>query len=138
MMTSPFKNITQQFIVFCGVGGINTVLSLLIILVLSEFLDFYYVLANIIGYAAGLISGFIMHKNITFRASHSSKSSQKQFSSFLIVFAVGYVAQLVVLMLLVEQIALPNMPSQIISWCAYVVLSFVGNKYFTFHGDQHE
>ena len=70
--------------------------------------------------------------------AETNKSSRKQFASFLTVFAVGYIAQLGVLMLLFEQISLPNMHSQILAWCTYVAISFVGNKYFTFHGDTHE
>jgi putative flippase GtrA len=127
-------NIIRQFIVFCGVGAVNTALSLLIILFLSEMLHVHYVIANIIGYAAGLTSGFLMHKNITFRTQHSESAFKKQFSSFLIVFGVGYTAQLLLLMMLVEHLHLPNMPSQIIAWGLYVIVSFAGNKYFTFYG----
>lgn len=127
-------NLIRQFILFCGVGAVNTALSLLIILIFSEILHVHYVVANIIGYAAGLTSGFIMHKKITFRAQQSDAAFKKQFSSFLIVFGVGYAAQLLFLMLLVENMHLPNMPSQIIAWALYVAISFAGNKYFTFHG----
>lgn len=140
MMVAPvsLSGLAHQFVVFCGVGALNTALSLLIILVLTELLGVHYILANIIGYAAGLASGFIMHKRITFRAQKTSKTLKKQFSSFLIVFGMGYIAQLLLLLLLVERIHLPNMPSQIIAWGLYVAVSFAGNKYFTFHGDKHE
>lgn len=129
-------NLIRQFIVFCGVGAVNTVLSLLIILILSEWLGVHYVLANIIGYAAGLTSGFIMHKNITFRAQQNDASLKRQFSSFLVVFAAGYIAQLLLLMILVERLHFPNMLSQIIAWGLYVAISFAGNKFFTFHGEK--
>ena len=131
------KNILTQIITFCGVGGVNTVLSLLIILLLSEVLHVHYVLANIAGYAAGLVSGFIMHKHITFRAQASTRPVARQFISFLGVFATGYALQLGILMLLVEQMHIPNMPAQIAAWLAYVAISFAGNKYFTFEGTSH-
>ena len=139
-MATPFSlpALAHQFVVFCGVGAVNTGLSLLIILVLSEMLGVHYIVANIIGYAAGLASGFIMHRKITFRAQQTDKTLKKQFSSFLIVFVLGYAAQLLLLMLLVERLHLPNMPSQIIAWGLYVAVSFAGNKFFTFHGDKHE
>ncbi len=130
--------IIQQFIVFCGVGAINTALSLLIILVLSEYMGAHYVLANVIGYAFGLASGFFMHKNLTFKSQEQGKPVKAQALSFLIIFAIGYAAQLGLLVLLVEKMHLANMPAQIIAWCLYVGISFTGNKFFTFDGDKHE
>lgn len=132
------KSTLQQFILFCGVGAINTGLSLLIILALSEYFGVHYVGANIIGYACGLASGFIMHKNLTFKSQMPSKSTKSQALSFLIIFAVGYAVQLALLVLLVEKIHLDNVPAQIIAWCLYVGISFTGNKYFTFDGGKHE
>lgn len=138
MVTASLKNIIRQFILFCGVGGLNTALSLLIILVLSEFMGLHYILANVIGYAAGLISGFIMHKKITFRSQKSTRSVKNQALIFVIIFMIGYLSQLGLLMILVESIKLPNMPSQIMAWALYVALSFTGNKFFTFDGAKHE
>ncbi len=137
-MTLVLPALIRQIITFCGVGGLNTILSLAIILGLSEILHVHYVLANIIGYAAGLMSGFIMHKKITFRAQSGSGASARQFATFLIVFAIGYAVQLVALMLLVEHIHIPNIPAQVMAWGVYVAISFAGHKYFTFHGDRHE
>lgn len=132
------KDILVQIATFCGVGGLNTALSLLIILVLSEMMGVHYVLANIAGYGAGLLSGFIMHKHITFKSQSSTYSVSRQFISFLFIFALGYGVQLGVLMLLVEQMAVANMPAQMMAWVTYVAISFAGNKYFTFHGGKHE
>lgn len=137
-MTADIPALLRQIITFCGVGGLNTLLSLAIILGLSEILHVHYVLANIIGYAAGLISGFIMHKKITFKTQTGTHAAARQFITFLIVFAIGYAAQLGALILMVEQIHIPNIPAQIMAWIAYVMISFAGHKYFTFHGGKHE
>lgn len=137
-MNASLAALMRQIITFCGVGGLNTLLSLAIILGLSELLHVHYVLANIIGYAAGLVSGFIMHKRITFKAQTGGSPAARQFITFLIVFAVGYAAQLGALMLLVEKLHIPNIPAQIAAWIVYVAVSFAGHKYFTFHGDRHE
>ena len=137
-MNASLAALMRQIITFCGVGGLNTLLSLAIILGLSELLHVHYVLANIIGYAAGLVSGFIMHKRITFKAQTIGSADARQFITFMVVFAVGYAAQLGVLMLLVEQMHTPNIPAQIMAWVVYVAISFAGHKYFTFHGGRHE
>lgn len=144
------SNIFVQFITFCGVGGFNTALSLTIILLLSEIFQVHYVLANMVGYGAGLISGFIMHKHFTFRAQQQDQPgtlpAARQFVRFLSVFAIGYSAQLFVLMALVQTGRMDNMPAQITAWIVYILISFAGNKFFTFaglrkknrNGNQHE
>lgn len=135
-MTSP-QNITsliRQIVVFCGVGAFNTALSLLVILLLSEGLNLHYVIANIIGYGCGLISGFSMHKNLTFRDQIINKPAdvQTQMAVFLLVFGIAYAAQLGLLVILVENMHLANMPSQVLAWVFYVGASFIGHKFMTF------
>lgn len=142
-MNSAGAALIRQIITFCGVGGLNTLLSLAIILGLSEIFHVHYVLANITGYAAGLISGFIMHKKITFKTQTGKTqtghgAAAGQFAIFLSVFAVGYAVQLEALMLLVERIHIPDFAAQIMAWAVYVAVSFAGHKYFTFHGGRHE
>ena len=132
------KDTIQQLTLFCGVGAINTGISLLIILLLSGFLSVHYVVANIIGYAFGIASGFIMHKKMTFKSQTPDKSVKAQLLLFMTIFAIGYIAQLGLLVLLVEKIHLDNVPSQIIAWCFYVGVSFTGHKFFTFDGGKHE
>lgn len=126
--------LAKQIVVFCGVGALNTALSLFIILLLSEGLHLHYVIANIIGYGCGLISGFAMHKNLTFRDQLKGQTddTQTQMAVFLLVFGVAYGAQLGLLVMLVETMQLPNMLSQILAWGFYVALSFVGHKFMTF------
>ncbi len=122
----------QQLVTFCGVGVLNTVFSLAIILGLSEYFSVHYVLANIIGYAAGLLLGFTLHKFITFRSQSGTQAARWQFVKFLVVFGVGYLAQLGALMILVEGLGAANIPAQITAWLFYVAVSFTGNKLFTF------
>lgn len=137
-MIAAAPALIRQVITFCGVGGLNTLLSLAIILALSEILHVHYVLANIAGYAAGLLSGFIMHKKITFKAQTGGSALAQQLAAFIIVFGAGYTVQLGALMLLVERFHAPNIPAQIVAWVVYIALSFAGHKYFTFRGGKHE
>ncbi|MFN3827267.1 MAG: GtrA family protein [Micavibrio sp.] len=141
MNSSPALDpVIRQFIIFCGIGLINTGLSLAVILLLSEVAGVHYVLANILGYAAGLGAGFIMHKKITFQeqARNAAYRSNIQMVSFLGVFLTGYLLQLGLLMYLVENIGLPNIPSQIAAWGLYVIISFSGNKFLTFRARKKE
>jgi putative flippase GtrA len=127
------KTLMRQFITFCGVGAINTALSLVIILSLSELAGVHHVVANIIGYAVGLIAGFFLHRGITFaKTAREGSGLPHQAKSFLIVFGVGYVAQLLLLLLLVDGMGWNDALSQILAVGLYTILSFIGNRQFTF------
>jgi putative flippase GtrA len=127
------KTLMRQFITFCGVGAINTALSLVIILSLSELAGFHHVVANLIGYAAGLVVGFFLHRGITFaKTAREGSGLPHQAKSFLIVFGVGYVAQLLLLLLLVDGMGWNDALSQILAVGLYTILSFIGNRQFTF------
>lgn len=127
------QSLIRQFIMFCGVGAINTALSLVIILGLSELAGMHHVIANLIGYAAGLILSFFLHRGITFaRTSKGGSGLTHQAKSFLIVFGVGYVAQLLLLLLLVDGMGWNDALSQILAVALYTIISFIGNRQFTF------
>lgn len=132
--SQTLSSLIRQIVVFCGVGALNTALSLFIILLLSEGLHVHYVIANLIGYGCGLLSGFAMHKNLTFRdqLKDQSTDTQTQMAVFFLVFGIAYGAQLGLLVVLIEKIHLSNMPAQIMAWGFYVALSFVGHKFMTF------
>jgi putative flippase GtrA len=91
------------------------------------------VLANIIGYAVGLVAGFFLHRGITFaKTAQSGSGLSQQAKSFLIVFAVGYAAQLLLLLLLVDVLGWNDALSQILAVGFYTIISFIGNRQITF------
>lgn len=134
------KDFFSRFIVFCGVGGINTIVSLTIILGLSELAGVHYVPANVAGYAAGVVLGFFLHKHITFRAGQR-KGVSRQFLFFLLVFLCAYIIQLCGLIVFVRLFGIYPALAQILSWVIFIVINYTGNKLITFsshkHGDLH-
>lgn len=124
--------LTRQFIVFCGVGILNTAFSLAIILGLSEIAGVYYIYANIIGYAVGLAFGFLMHRGITFSAQANKHAPLIQVRFFLLVFAIAYAIQLVFLIVLVDIMGWGGAIAQIAACGLYALISFAGNRQLTF------
>lgn len=120
----------KQFIVFGLVGSLNTIAGLAVIYLCSEIMHMHYVLANAAGYALGLTIGFIMHRKVTFRGADKAPAG-KQIGPFLGVFAVGYIIQLGVLIML-HKSGMTDFLSQVIALGVYVVVSFIGHKYLTF------
>ena len=122
----------RQFFTFCVVGGVNTVFSLAVIIGLSVWGGLHYTLANVLGYAAGLAVGFILHKTITFRGDAAAQKIHKQFSKFLGVFFVSYAVQFLVLIALVQFGGIWDVLAQILAWSVFVIISFAGNRFVTF------
>ncbi len=122
----------RQFFIFCGIGVINTVISLLVILALSELAGFHYIFANIIGYAVGLLISFFLHRNITFPQTAKSGAIPRQAKKFIAVFAVAYVIQLIGLVFLVNFMGWNKAASQILACGVYTIVNFIGNRHLTF------
>jgi dolichol-phosphate mannosyltransferase len=128
--------IIKHFILFGGVGAINTIVSLVVILGLSKGFGVHYLLANIVGYAVGLALGFVLHKFITFRATANHSPAPRQFKLFLLVFAVAYAVQFIMLIILVDGLGWNDILAQIIACGVYTVIGFLGNRSFTFQKRQ--
>ena len=124
--------LARQFIVFGGVGAVNTVLGLALILFFSEIAGFHYIQANVAGYGIGLCFAFLMHRNITFRREATGRASHMQVVPFLTVFGVAYAVQFLVLVLLVDGLDWDNVIGQIIACGVYAIVGFMGHKYLTF------
>lgn len=128
----------RQFIVFCGVGLVNTAAGLSIILLLSEKFGIHYMLANACGYAAGLTIAFILHKKITFKLTTKAQDTQNELIKFISVFIICYLSQLVSLYIMVAHIGIYQALAQIVALGIYTVLNYLGHRYFTFNNKETE
>lgn len=125
----------RQFAVFITVGLVNTIATLALILFLSEILHVHYIIANAIGYACGLLLGFTLHRKITFKHQSDPDKERAEMLKFLVVFGVAYMIQLVGLIVLVKSMGLADQYAQVVAIGIYAVVSFAGNRVFTFRKD---
>lgn len=117
---------------FCVMGAVNTAASLAIIFFLMEDARWHYMAANLAGYIYGLFMGFLLHRNVSFGETALRHRPHGQIAPFFAVFAVAYPFQLAVLYALVEGMGLAEGAGQVIACAAYVVVSYLGNKFVTF------
>ena len=124
----------KHFMLFLGVGAINTCVSLLIILILSEWFGVHYMIANFLGYIVGLGLGFALHSQVTFKESrkNSDKTLLAFLRSFAFIFSVAYLCQLFLLYILVDVIRVNAALAQIVAVGMYTMINFIGNKFWTF------
>lgn len=128
-MNLDYKSIFE-FIKFCFVGVLNTIITLSIIFILMKIFRVNYIISNVIGYIAGLINSFIWNKLWTFNSKGDFK---RELVLFLIVYGIVYVMQLVFLIFIKEIIKVPVDIAQIIGMVFYTIVGFIGNKFITFN-----
>jgi putative flippase GtrA len=111
------------------VGLFNTVFGYIVIFSLMYGARFDPLLANVIGYSAGLSLSYFLNRFFTFQGV---KKKTIEFSKFLIVFIIAYGLNLLTLYFLTEHSIVNAAYAQIISGIFYVVSSFILQKYFVF------
>ena len=122
------RQLRVQFLKFIALGVMNTAVSLIVIYVLIK-IGLNYRLSNFIGYIAGLINSFIFNKVWVFK---TKKNLIKEGLTFIIVFALCYGVQYLMLLLMVERYDINKYVSQFLSMGIYTFLNFILNRIFTF------
>ena len=121
----------KQFLVFCGVGLVNTAISAMLLVLLSELTQLHYIVVNAIGHGTALLSGFFLHKYITFRQMREGQAL-RHFLSFIAVFGVSYIIQLSAVAIMIEYFGIYATFAQIVGLAIMAVIAFIGNRFITF------
>lgn len=127
-----------QFLKYCGVGVVNTVVGLAVILGLSHFAGWHYVAANAAGYAVGLVCSFILNRTFTFRESAAGTAAGRQWMPFIVLMLAAYAVQLGALCVMVEWLRVPEAVAQVLAIGLYTGMGFVGSRLFVFRGKQEK
>ncbi|WP_138755422.1 GtrA family protein [Paenibacillus sinopodophylli] len=73
------KKLIIQFLTFNAVGLINTAIDFLIFTLLVWF-GVFYLIAQIIGYGAGMINSYVLNSRYTFQKDHTLASNKQKMS----------------------------------------------------------
>jgi putative flippase GtrA len=123
------SQLSKQFIKYGLVGILNTIITIIIIFSMMKLLNFSYIFSNAVGFIFGFINSFILNRIWTFK---SKKSMGMESLLYIIIFAVSYIFQLILLIVLKEELQVKPEYAQIVSIIFYSILNFSGNKYITF------
>lgn len=131
--TSPKASIIQ-FLTFNLVGLLNTFIDFMLFTIFVWF-GAYYLVAQVIAYAAGMINSFILNRRYTFRKKDNmiSRAQQLNMSMRFIVWN-GILLGMTLLLLLVfkEWFGWNEMVSKLIVTVVTVLLNFYGSKKWVF------
>ena len=114
---------------FLLVGVLNSVVGLGAIYAGKYFLSLGDVPANAIGYLVGLLNSFFWNRHWTF--SHSGNTASTT-ARFILVFAVAYVANLMLMLNLISWFHLNGYLAQAFAVVPYTVIFYLGSRYFVF------
>ena len=130
-MIIPRKT-TVQLIKFAMVGVLNTVLSLVVIYAMMSFFHVGVYMANICGYAVGIVNSFIWNKLWVFKKNEGTVF--REIAYFLVIFALCYGIQFCSLRLMIEHFSINSYLAQLLAMGVYTIMNFVLNKCITFRG----
>lgn len=91
--TAPGRRVDAralQFVKYCLVGGLNTVVTFVVIFVCKALLGVNPYVSNALGYVAGVINSFVWNKQWVFRSKGRYRSEAVR---FVVGFAVCYALQ---------------------------------------------
>jgi putative flippase GtrA len=117
------------FAKFIAVGILNTALGYAAIFGFMYLLGASPILSNAAGYLIGLSVSYVLNRRFTFK---SSAKTSPELLRFLLVFLVSYLANLAVLLILIQNLEVHQGIAQVLAGVVYVATSFLMNKYYVF------
>lgn len=118
----------HQTIRFGIVGVINTVVGYGVYFLMLR-LKVVYVIALLISHIVGVTNSYFWNKYFTFK---SHRKSLKELVRFLSVYAVTFVVNLGILMVMVEKIKMSKEIAQVVALFIVTAISFFGHKFWSF------
>ncbi len=134
------------FIRYAIVGGLGTVVDVVVLYLLVEFVSMPILIATGFSFIAAVINNFLLNKYWTFNNKHTN--IRKQFIKFFLVAGIGLLLTLVFMYIFVHILIIPNvsigffsmqkeLPGYVVAKLitSVIVLSwnFMGNKFWTFN-----
>jgi putative flippase GtrA len=124
------NKILRQFVKFCLVGVVNTLIDYLVYIGLTRGLDVYFIYANIIAILVAMSFSFIFNKYWTFRNYHNDIKGQ--YFKFFAVNLVYFLLNNTVVYVLVSYFLIFDLIAKVIAIIIGLGWNFLANRYWTF------
>ena len=122
----------KRIIKFLAVGLSGTIINLLVLFFLVEFIGVLYIIGAFVAYIISITNNFFWNKYWTFNSK--SKQYKEQYLKYLIISVFSLGINLMILSILVEVFGLWYMFSQVIAITIAGLNNFFWNRYWTFRG----
>jgi putative flippase GtrA len=114
---------------YLAVGFLNTFLGLIVIYFAMYSLRFGIVAANVLGYAVGVLVGFVLNRRWTFAYRGPVFAA---FVKFLLVLGVAYMANLMTVLFFSAVMRCNGYLAQALGVLPYTVIGYLGSRFFAF------
>ncbi len=125
------KNIIKEFFKFAFVGGIGTLVNIIILYLLTEKAGIYYIISAIFSFIVAMTSNFILNKIWTFKESIKLNVGKK-YLQFGLVSITALIVNLFFLYAFTEFLGIYYIISQVLAIGVALIINFLGNKIWTF------
>jgi len=125
------KKVIREFFKFAFVGGIGTIINVLLLYILTEKVGVYYLLSAIVSFLIAMTSNFILNKVWTFKENIRLNAKKKYFQ-FTLVSIIVLIVNLFFLYLFTEIFEIYYLISQVLAIGIALIINFFGNKIWTF------
>ena len=115
------------------VGGLNTLFGYAVIAMCMSVFGMTPLAANATGFVVGYAAGFMMHRQFTFRSTVGWSTGM---AAYLPVVAIGYAANVAVLLASTRLVGLNPYAAQALAIGVYAAMTFLGSSRFVFGRDR--
>ncbi len=117
----------KQFILFCIVGASNTLITLGVYTLLLK-LNVPYLVASPIGYACGVLNGYLWSSKVVFKKTKTVDNATK----FIIVNLFVLAVNTFLMWIWVDILIIQKVWAQVLTMCFTMPLNFILNKIWTY------
>jgi len=133
-MIEKIKNLIikyKQFLLFCIVGASNTLITMGVYALLLK-LGVPYLIASPIGYACGVVNGYLWSSKVVFKKKKTVNNATK----FLVVNLIVIGVNIGLMLLWVEVFSIHRILAQVLTICFTMPLNFILNKIWTYRSKE--
>ena len=127
----------RQFIKFCVVGTISTLIDIgtyTLLTRLFEFFQEHYLIANIIAFLIALINSYSLNRKFTFR--NKNKKVGVQFSKYITVYTIGIGLSTGLMYVFVDIFGIYDIFAKLLTVGVVLFWNFFASKFFIFDRDE--
>ena len=132
IFVSPTKNSFLQFFRYAFVGGIATVVDWGILFLLTEFAHIYFLISASIAFLAGLVTNFVLSRQLVFKASTAKVPPLVEFITYAIIGVVGLGITELILALFTNIWSIHYMLSKCIATVLVLFWNYAARKYILY------
>ena len=125
------QKIVRQFVKFCMVGVVNTIIDYAVYLFFSRLVGLYFLYANIIAILVAMTFSFVINKYWTFRNKENKLKSQ--YVKFALVNSVYFIINNSIFFALVNYFEVLDLWSKLVAIIIGTFWNFFANRYWTFN-----